>query len=126
MLIPCNCRFTPHLTYLELSPKYRHLKNNSKCSRWSSTGIIASVLLIELDRFLAIRYPLKYPVFMTDERSLVACIGTQFGTLVLCIVVRLASPETFSCSAIFVGDMVRICKFLRHLKPSQFSHSHFY
>ena len=29
---------------------------------WSSTGLTASVMLIELDRFLAIRYPLKYPL----------------------------------------------------------------
>ena len=83
--------------------------------RWSSTGIIASVFLIELDRFLAIRYPLKYPVFMTDERSIVACIGTQFGSLILCIIVRLASEETFSCTPICDGDLVSL--------PNQFKNS---
>ena len=55
---------------------------------WSSTGLTASVMLIELDRFLAIRYPLKYPLWITAERSLGACAVAQLGryvyTLYLC------------------------------------------
>ena len=46
---------------------------------WSSTGLTASVMLIELDRFLAIRYPLKYPLWITAERSLGACAVAQLG-----------------------------------------------
>ena len=43
---------------------------------WSATGLTASVFLIELDRFLAIRFPLKYPFFITCERSLGTCAVT--------------------------------------------------
>ena len=34
---------------------------------WSATGLTASVLLIELDRFLAIRFPLKVLFFPVES-----------------------------------------------------------
>jgi hypothetical protein len=53
---------------------------------------------------------------MTDERSIVACIGTQFGSLMLCIIVRLASEETFSCTPICDGDLVSLLNQLNLFK----------
>ena len=54
------------------------LKSNEFCPQvylkwWSATGLTASVFIIEFDRFLAIRFPLKYPLIINCERALGTC-----------------------------------------------------
>ena len=58
---------------------------------WSATEITASIFLIELDRFLAIKYPFNYSSYVTVKRSLGACVVTQIGSLVVTLGVQLAS-----------------------------------
>ena len=71
---------------------------------WSATGLTAAVFLIELDRFLAIRFPLKYPLFITCERSLGACAVAQLSSLAVTLAVRIASPDAFACCPIYTAD----------------------
>lgn len=70
---------------------------------WSATGLTASVLLIELDRFLAIRFPFKYPLLITDERALGACAITQLGSLSVTLAVRIGSADSFACAPLHSG-----------------------
>ena len=72
---------------------------------WSSAGTMISILLIECDRFLAIRYPLLYPEMMSDERSIFACIISQLGCLCLVLLVRHINPTAFDCEQM-VGDVI--------------------
>lgn len=72
---------------------------------WSATGLTAAVLLIELDRFLAIRFPFKYQ-FLTLERSLAACALTQLVSLSVTLGVRITSPESFACTPLHSGHHV--------------------
>lgn len=60
---------------------------------WSATGLSTSIFLIELDRFLAIRFPFKYPLLITKERSLGTCAVTQIGCLAITLAVRIISPN---------------------------------
>ena len=56
--------------------------NQNLLTFWSATSLPVSVLLIELDRFLAIRFPFKYPHLVNSPRSLALCSVTQLGSLI--------------------------------------------
>ena len=56
--------------------------NQNLLTFWSATSLPVSVLLIELDRFLAIRFPFKYPHLVNSHRSLALCSVTQLGSLI--------------------------------------------
>lgn len=67
---------------------------------WSSVDVVVSILLMELDRFLAIRFPLTYPIKVTDERALFGCILGQVYALGSVLVARVAAgdPDAFRCA----------------------------
>lgn len=71
---------------------------------WSATGLTASIFLIELDRFLAIRYPFKYSLWITKERSMGTCALTQLGSLAVTLAVRISSPNYFACEPLETGQ----------------------
>ena len=60
---------------------------------WSAISLPASVLLIEVDRFLAIRFPLKYSQLITIPRSLGFCLVTQVGSLIVSLTPWIASTS---------------------------------
>lgn len=61
------------------------------CDIWAAvdvlccTASIMSLCVISIDRYIGVRYPLQYPMIVTEQRALLAMLGVWILSIVISI-----------------------------------------
>lgn len=80
-----------HLLFLSLQVLDYWVFGRIFCDIWAAvdvlccTASIMSLCVISIDRYIGVRYPLQYPMIVTEKRALLAMLGVWILAIIISI-----------------------------------------